>query len=118
MLGRTTDPSGKTVVTVRLWDPPQVAVAYAESFAEFTRTHPPGIELRTNVVPPYANYFNTLRTDVAGGGADDVFWLNNANFAEYADNHRLMAVEPPLASGIRRWSRSSPAAVHCGGCRS
>ncbi len=89
-LGRTTDPSGKTVVTVRLWDP-QVALAYTESFAEFTRTHP-GIELRTNVVP-YANYFNTLRTDVAGGGADDVFWLNNANFAEYADNHRLMAVE-------------------------
>ncbi|WP_396931330.1 ABC transporter substrate-binding protein [Mycolicibacterium sp.] len=91
VLGRTTDPSGKTVVTVRLWDP-QVALAYAESFAEFTRTHP-GIEVRTNVVP-YANYFNTLRTDVAGGGADDVFWLNNANFAEYADNHRLMAVEP------------------------
>lgn len=91
LLGRTTDPSDKTVVTVRLWDP-QVAAAYTESFAEFTRTHP-GIEVHTNVVP-YANYFNTLRTDVAGGGADDIFWLNNANFAEYADNHRLMAVEP------------------------
>jgi len=91
VLGRTSDPSGKIVVTVRLWDP-QVAVAYAESFAEFNRSHP-GIEVHTNVVP-YANYFNTLRTDVAGGGADDIFWLNNANFAEYADNHRLMAVEP------------------------
>ena len=43
---------------------------------------------------PYASYFTTLRTDVAGGGADDIFWLNNANFAEYADNHRLMAVQP------------------------
>ena len=92
-LGRDGEPSGKTIVTVRLWDP-SVAAAYAESFAEFSRSHP-GIEVRTNVVP-YASYFTTLRTDVAGGGADDIFWLNNANFAEYADNHRLMAVEPDV----------------------
>ncbi len=91
VLGRAGEPSGTTVVTVRLWDP-SVAAAYAESFAEFSRAHP-GIEVRTNVVP-YASYFTTLRTDVAGGGADDIFWLNNANFAEYADNHRLMAVQP------------------------
>ncbi len=92
-LGRDGEPSGKTIVTVRLWDP-SVAAAYAESFAEFSRSHP-GIEVRTYVVP-YASYFTTLRTDVAGGGADDIFWLNNANFAEYADNHRLMAVEPDV----------------------
>ncbi len=90
-LGRSSEPSGATVITVRLWDP-QVAAAYQESFAEFTRTHP-GIDVRTNVVA-YASYFDTLRTDVAGGGADDIFWLNNANLAPYADNHRLLAVEP------------------------
>jgi len=90
LLGRD-DPSGKTVITVRLWDP-EVAAAYRDSFAEFTRTHP-SVEVRTNVVP-YANYFTTLRTDVAGGGADDIFWLNNANVAEYADNNRLLAIEP------------------------
>ncbi|BBY60312.1 ABC transporter substrate-binding protein [Mycolicibacterium sarraceniae] len=91
VLGRTDEPSGKTIVTVRLWDP-AVAAAYAESFAEFTRAHP-DIEVRTDVVA-YASYFNTLRTDVAGGGADDIFWINNANFAEYADNNRVMAIEP------------------------
>lgn len=91
VLGRTSEPSGKTVVTVRLWDQ-QVAAAYRDSFAEFTRTHP-DIEVRVNVVA-YASYFDTLRTDVAGGGADDVFWINNAYFAEYADNNRLMAVPP------------------------
>jgi multiple sugar transport system substrate-binding protein len=90
-LGHTGEPSGKTVVTVRLWDP-AVAAAYSESFAEFSRTHP-DIEVRTDVVA-YAGYFDTLRTDVAGGGADDIFWINNANFAEYADNSRLMAIEP------------------------
>ncbi|GAY17140.1 sugar ABC transporter substrate-binding protein [Mycobacterium sp. shizuoka-1] len=91
VLGRSSDPSGRTVITVRLWDP-AVAAAYTESFAEFTRTHP-DIEVRTDVVP-YASYFTTLRTDVAGGGADDIFWINNANLAEYADNDRLMAVDP------------------------
>ncbi|MBB3751043.1 multiple sugar transport system substrate-binding protein [Mycolicibacterium sp. BK634] len=98
VLGRSGDPSGKTVVTVRLWDP-AVAAAYAESFAEFMRAHP-DIEVRTDVVA-YASYFDTLRTDVAGGGADDIFWINNANFAEYADNNRLMAVEPSAD-----WDRS------------
>ena len=98
VLGRTGEPSGKTVVTVRLWDS-QVAAAYRDSFAEFSRTHP-GIEVRTNVVA-YASYFDTLRTDVAGGGADDIFWINNAYFAEYADNNRLLAVTPS-----QDWDRS------------
>lgn len=90
VLGRTDEPNGKVVITVRLWDQ-QVAAAYRDSFAEFNRTHP-GIEVRTNVVA-YASYFDTLRTDVAGGGADDIFWINNAYFAEYADNNRLMALQ-------------------------
>lgn len=79
----------RTVVTVRLWDQ-QVAAAYRESFAAFTRAHP-GIEVRTNLVA-YATYFDTLRTDVAGGGADDIFWLSNAYLAGYADSDRLMRI--------------------------
>lgn len=91
VLGRSTDPPGKTVVTVRLWDE-QVAAAYRESFAAFGRAHP-DIEVRINLVS-YASYFDTLRTDVAGGGADDIFWINNSYFAEYADNGKLMTVDP------------------------
>ncbi len=91
LLGRTSDPAGKTVVTVRLWDD-KVAAAYRESFAAFSREHP-DIEVRTTLVS-YASYFDTLRTDVAGGGADDIFWINNLNFAEYADSHRLMPITP------------------------
>lgn len=91
VLGRSADPAGRTVVTVRLWDQ-QVAAAYRESFVEFSRTHP-DIEVRTNLVA-YASYFDTLRTDVAGGGADDIFWINNSSFAEYADNGRLMPIAP------------------------
>ena len=91
LLGRDTDPAGRTVVTVRLWDD-QVAAAYRDSFDAFTREHP-DIEVRTNIVS-YASYFDTLRTDVAGGGADDIFWINNSHFAEYADNARLMEIAP------------------------
>jgi multiple sugar transport system substrate-binding protein len=98
LLGRTDEPTGKTVVTVRLWDE-QVATAYRESFAEFTREHP-DIEVRVNVVA-YSKYFDTLRTDVAGGGADDIFWLSNAYFAGYADSGRLMSVK-----GSTEWEPS------------
>ena len=66
LLGRTAEPSGRTVVTVRLWDE-RVAAAYRTSFDEFTREHP-DIEVRLDVVA-YKSYFDTLRTDAAGGGA-------------------------------------------------
>jgi multiple sugar transport system substrate-binding protein len=90
-------PSGKTVVTVRLWDQ-QVAAAYRESFAEFSRSHP-DIEVHTHVVS-YSTYFNTLRTDVAGGSADDIFWISNAYLAGYADSGRLMDIGRTFGEGV------------------
>lgn len=98
LLGRSDERGDRTVVTVRLWDE-QVAAAYRESFAEFTREHP-DIDVRVNVVA-YSSYFDTLRTDVAGGGADDIFWLSNAYFTGYADSGRLMNINTSDA-----WDRS------------
>jgi multiple sugar transport system substrate-binding protein len=86
-------PSGKTVVTVRLWDQ-QVAKAYRQSFAAFTRLHP-DIEVQTDVVS-YSTYFNTLRTDIAGGSADDIFWISNSYLSGYADSSRLMDIGKTL----------------------
>lgn len=104
LLGRTTEPEGRTVVTVRLWDP-QVAAAYRESFAEFSREHP-GIEVRVNTVA-YSAYFDSLRTDVAGGSADDIFWLSNAYLAGYADNGRLLDIGTTLGTtASREWEPS------------
>jgi multiple sugar transport system substrate-binding protein len=99
-------PIGKTVVTVRLWDE-QVAAAYRKSFAAFTRTHP-DIDVRTNVVS-YSTYFTTLRTDVAGGSADDIFWVSNAYLAGYADSGRLIDIGKTL--GPRAASAWEPSVV-------
>jgi multiple sugar transport system substrate-binding protein len=33
---------------------------------------------------------------VAGGGADDIFWMSNAYLSGYADNGRLMTIAPSL----------------------
>ncbi len=83
-------PRGKTVVTVRIWAD-QIAAAYRQSFEAFTRTHP-DIDVHVNLVA-YSTYFDTLRTDVAGGSADDIFWLSNAYFAAYADSGRLLKID-------------------------
>lgn len=104
LLGRSAEPTGRTVVTVRLWDE-QVAAAYRESFGEFTRGHP-DIDVRVTVVP-YATYFDTLRTDAAGGSADDIFWLSNAYFAQYADSGRLMDIGKLLGpKAVASWEPS------------
>jgi len=83
----------KIVVTVRIWAEP-IAQAYKQSFAAFHRAHP-NIEVHVSMVA-YSTYFNTLRTDVAGGNADDIFWLSNAYFAAYADSGRLMNIGKTL----------------------
>jgi multiple sugar transport system substrate-binding protein len=97
-------PGGKTVITVRLWDE-QVAAAYRQSFAAFTRAHP-DIEVHTHVVS-YSTYFNTLRTEVAGGSADDIFWISSAYLAGYADSGRLMDIGKTLGVGAAKaWEPS------------
>lgn len=89
VMGRSDD-NGKIVVTIRLWAEP-IARAYQESFRAFNRTHP-DIEVRTNLVA-FSNYFDTLRTDVAGGSADDILWVSNAYLDAYADSGRLMKID-------------------------
>ena len=87
---------GKVVVKVRLWGE-QIAAAYRQSFEAFNRAHP-DIEVRADVVA-YSTYFDTLRTDVAGGSADDIFWLSNAYLAAYADGGRLLDIGKTLGPG-------------------
>jgi multiple sugar transport system substrate-binding protein len=83
------DDGENVTVTVRLWDE-NVQKAYDESFKEFEAQNP-GITVKT-VHEPWATYFDKLRTDVSGGNADDIFWLNGPYFSPYADNGNLLPI--------------------------
>lgn len=83
----------KQTVTVRLWDE-QVQKAYRSSFAEFEKKNP-DIDVKT-VLVPWADYFTKLRTDVAAGDADDIYWVNAGNFEDYATGGDLVDIGKTL----------------------
>lgn len=94
-----------TTVTVRLWDQ-NVADAYEKSFDElYAET---GIKAET-VVIPWADYWTQLRTDLATGTADDIFWTNAGNFAEYAANGMLLPITTTDFSA--EWSDWDPTVI-------
>lgn len=90
---------GKETVTVRVWDD-QVAKSYKTSFAEFEKKNK-NITVKVDVVP-YSNYFTTLRTDVAGNKAPDIFWVNNSYYQPYADGGKLMNIDDALGSDAKK----------------
>jgi multiple sugar transport system substrate-binding protein len=94
LTGCTPGTTGDTeVVTVRLWDP-QVAEAYEASFAEFEQANP-GVRVEVSVIP-WADYFTRLRTDLATGSIDDIFWTNAGNVAAYAEAGRLLDISAAI----------------------
>jgi multiple sugar transport system substrate-binding protein len=96
---------GKTTVSVRIWDD-QVAKAYEQSFAAFTKANP-DITVKLNLVP-YADYFTKLPLDVSSGTVDDIFWTNSSPFGALADSGALIDVGTELAEEKSGWV---PAAV-------
>lgn len=79
----------EVTVTVRLWDE-QVQSAYEKSFEQFESENE-GINVET-VLVPFANYGEKLRTDVSGGNADDIFWVNSSTFGAFAESGNLMEI--------------------------
>lgn len=92
-----------TALSFRLWDP-NVAAAYRTSFDAFeaeTGTH---VDI---VVIPWEDYWSQLRTDIASGTIDDVFWTNATNVAEYAQAGAISAVSPAqIAEQSADWAPS------------
>lgn len=88
-------PDEKAELVFRTWDE-HAAKAYEQTFAKFTEANP-GITVKTEVVA-WADYFTKLRTDVAGGTAPDLFWLNNSNLAAYARNGNLVDINATLGA--------------------
>ncbi len=95
--GQSSDSGSAEPVTVtfRTWDQ-SAADAYQQSFAEFTQQNP-NISVTVTVVP-WADYFTKLRTDIAAGDADDLFWINSASFGPYASTGNLIDVSNALGT--------------------
>ncbi|SDM51627.1 multiple sugar transport system substrate-binding protein [Cryobacterium flavum] len=94
--------SDATTVTVRLWDE-QVAAAYEKSFSAFERDNP-DIQVGVEIVP-WDDYFEKLRTDVAGAGAPDVFWVDGGSYPAYADAGALLDITTALPADAQAgWS--------------
>jgi multiple sugar transport system substrate-binding protein len=97
--------AGDGDLTLRLWDP-QVAEAYRTSLDAFEAAH--GIHVDV-VVVPWSDYWTQLRADLGAGVADDVFWVNAANFQDYARAGSITPVpDDVLAARGADWA---PAAV-------
>lgn len=87
--------SDTTRVTVRLWDE-QVAAAYEKSFAAFEGDNP---DIRVDVeIVPWRDYFEKLRTDVAGSGGSDIFWVDGGSYPAYADAGALLNITTAMSA--------------------
>jgi multiple sugar transport system substrate-binding protein len=96
--------SDATTVTVRLWDD-QVAAAYEKSFAAFERGNA-DIQVDVELVP-YDDYFEKLRTDVAGDGASDIFWVDGGSYPAYADAGALLNITTAIPADVQAgWTPS------------
>ncbi|GAB3623901.1 sugar ABC transporter substrate-binding protein [Mariniluteicoccus endophyticus] len=103
--GQSGGQGGSTTVTVRVWDE-QVAKAYEQSFAEFSKKNP-GITVKVTTVP-YSSYFDKLRTDMSGGQADDIFMINGSYIEPYIKNNNILEIGGEFAPLRSDWV---PAAV-------
>jgi multiple sugar transport system substrate-binding protein len=99
-----TNSAAQTTVTVRIWDD-QVAKAYQESFTAFEKTNP-DIKVKLSVIP-WADYWEKLRTDVAGKSIDDIFWVDGGNYPAYADAGALLNIDKTLGTDASaKWAPS------------
>jgi multiple sugar transport system substrate-binding protein len=95
-------PANRTTVSVRIWDD-QVAKAYNASFAEFEKQNP-DVDVKLTVIP-WADYWQKLRTDVAGKSVDDIFWVDGGNYPAYADAGALLNIDKILGTDASKaWS--------------
>jgi len=81
-------------LTIRVWDPNWAKVLTA-STAAWVQEYCPGAQVTVDQVP-WANYWDTLKTDAGSGDLPDIFNLSQDNFYYYASNGALLDLQPYL----------------------
>ena len=83
--------SGKVTLNYMLWDPGQ-EVGYKQAVAEFEQAHP---NIHVNVIQVgWTNYWTKLSTELAGGTAPDLFWMNLSEFPTFVKEGALTNMTP------------------------
>src|SRR6266700_5894787 len=78
-------------LTYALWDQNE-EVGYKQSVAQFMQQHP-NIHV-TIELTPWAQYWQKLGTEFAGGNAPDVFWDHLAYYPQFVQLGQLMNLSP------------------------
>ena len=86
--------SGPVTISYGIWDKNQVP-AMQKIVDEF-HTANPNVTVKIQVTP-FKQYFTTLQTAAAGGGAPDVFWMNGPNVKLYAANAQLLPLDQTIS---------------------
>lgn len=86
--------SGPVTLSYGIWDKNQ-APAMQKIADEFHAANP-NVTVKLQVTP-FKQYFTTLQTAAAGGGAPDVFWMNGPNVKLYAGNDQLLPLDRAIS---------------------
>lgn len=84
-------------ITFRLWDE-QAAAAYKDALPAFEKETGISVDIQT---VSWADYWTTLRNDIAAGDAPDVFWTNSSNYVDYAQAGKLLNIDEAIPAGQR-----------------
>ncbi|HEY8282318.1 MAG TPA: sugar ABC transporter substrate-binding protein [Leifsonia sp.] len=93
--GASSGGDGKATVTYGIWDVTQ-AVVMKQLAAEFHKKNP-NITVQVQVTP-WDSYWTKLKTAATGGSAPDVFWMNDANFEQYASGGAIKDLQPMVGN--------------------
>lgn len=96
--GQAASSDAKGDITFRVWDE-DAAKAYEKAIPDFEKANP-NVKVKLEVVP-WKDYFVTLRNDVSAGTGPDVFWVNGANYRDYALNKRILSVDELLGKDAK-----------------
>jgi multiple sugar transport system substrate-binding protein len=87
---------GDVEITYGLWN--EVQAPAMEQIIDAFEAENEGITV-TLQVTPWEQYWTKLQTAATGGSAPDVFWMNLANFPQYADGGALASLQDLADSG-------------------
>lgn len=83
-------------LTMWVWDETWAGII-GDAITDWTANYCPGAEVDLQV-QPWAQYWDLLRTNVAGGNMPDVFNMSQDRFFFYADNDAILDLQPYLDS--------------------